>query len=191
MKSKPRRLPILLLAIILLLASIVPACSQPQGIPPQDWTVANETEFLAKCEQSDITFERCRECGDTIVYTHRRMIGDVLVENDFIAFHFHPSTGMFKAKYSHWRDDLPETAPPIDISKEQAEAIGNGTEAQLIYIDPESRMFDCAPINPCWTVYVYEDVYLPEFNKTFTQIVDVVVVDAVTGEIVGHIVTTP
>jgi len=49
MKSKPRRLPILLLGIILLLASIVPACSQPQEIPPQNWTVANETEFLAKC----------------------------------------------------------------------------------------------------------------------------------------------
>ena len=189
MKSKPRRLPILLLGIILLLASIVPACSQPQE-PPQNWTVADETEFLAKCEQSDITFERCRECGDTIVYTHGRMIGDVLVENDFITFHFDLDTGMFEAKDSHWRDDLPETAPPIDISKEQAEAIGNGTEAQLIYIDPESRMFDCAPTNPCWTVYVYEHIYLPELNKTFTQTVDIVVVDAVTGEIVGYMVST-
>jgi hypothetical protein len=35
-------------------------------------------------------------------------------------------------------------------------------------------------------VYIYEEYHSPETNETFTFNVDIVVVDAVTGEILGH-----
>lgn len=73
------------------------------------------------------------------------------------------------------------------ISKEKAMDIGGGTEAYLVNAVPDSPMFSIEPTeNPCWIVSVYQEVYIPELNKTVTWNVDIVVVDAVTGEVLGH-----
>ena len=183
---------ILMSLVIIGLMLILLSCVQPQA-PPQDWVVANETEFLAKCEHCDIQFERYDFGGDTIVYYHSRMIGEAHVEFDSINYQFDKETGNFKKKLAHWRDDLPDTLPEV-ISEEEAMAIGGGTRAYLLYISPESNVFaDVKPVpeNPCWAVSIYEDYYHPEINETATYNVDIIVVDAVTGEILGHGVPIP
>ena len=162
------------------------ACHQQQEIPPQNWTVANETEFLVKCEHYSISFERY-VVNDTIDYYYQRMIGEAIVEKDSIIYQFDKDTGIFKKKIVHWRDDLPDKLPAI-ISEEQAMAIGGGTKASLFYIDPDSSvsLVEPTPTNPCWVVYIYKEYYDPMTNETFTYNSDVIIVDAVTGEILGY-----
>jgi len=178
--------------VLLLAVSFLTACHQQQEIPPQDWVVANEAEFLAKCAHCNLSFEKYDFGGDTVVYYHQRMIGEAIVEFDSINYQFDKDTGKFKKKLAHWRDDLPETLPPI-ISKEEAMAIGGGTRAYLVYYDPESPLSlpNPVPEGPCWAVSIYKEFYYPEYNYTATWNVDVIVVDAVTGEIVGHDIPIP
>jgi hypothetical protein len=186
-KVKMKYKVLMMLAIVALM--LIPlSCVQPQQEePPQDWVVANEAEFLAKCEQYNISFERYDSGGDTIDYYYQRMIGNATVERDSINYQFDKDTGILKKKLVHWRGDLPDTLPPI-ISQEQAMSIGGGTEACLFYISPDSAvsLVKPTPTNPCWVVYIYEDYHDPETNETFTYNSDVIVVDAVTGEILGH-----
>ena len=144
--------------------------------------MVNEEEFPAKCEHCNLSFEKF-EFSDGNVYYYQRMIGNATVLGDFINYQFDEG-GNFKKKLAHWRDDLPDEFPPI-ISEEEAMAIGGGTEAVLVYIDPESSAFanvKPTPSNPCWAVAIYND-------KGWN--IDVVVVDAVTGEILGHGVPVP
>ncbi|MBA7504705.1 hypothetical protein ES706_03359 [subsurface metagenome] len=181
-----------LISLVIVALMLIPlSCIQPQE-PPQDWVVANEAEFLAKCEHCDIAFERYDFGSGTIVYYHGRMIGEARVELDGINYQFNKDTGNFENKIVHWRDDLPDKLPPI-ISKEEAMAIGGGTKAYLLYIDPESSvsLVEPTPMNPCWEVSIYEEYHDPETNETFTYNCDVIVVDAVTGEILGHGVPIP
>ena len=42
------------------------------------------------------------------------------------------------------------------------------------------------PANPVWVVSIWKDYYFEEFGETETWNVNVVVVDAITGEILGH-----
>lgn len=165
------------LAVIALL--FIPLSCQ-QEVLPQDWVVANEAEFLAKCERADMSFDRY-EHGNTIIYFHQRMIGNITVELDFLNYQFDSDTGQFSNSYSHWRDDLPETPPAIIVFEKQAKTIGNGTEARLFYISPESCTFRFAPANPCWAVYRYNEI---GWNTNIT------VVDATTGEKLGQGVPT-
>jgi hypothetical protein len=179
---------VLMSLVVIALLFIPLSCTQPvEQEPPQDWYVCNEAQLLSKCEQSDITFEkRYVEWAGVVSYYYSRMIGDARVMGDFVEYRFDNQTGAFISKRLHWRDDLPDALPEM-ISKEEALAIGGGTEAYLLYIDPESVMFSIEPTeNPCWSVYVYQEWYDPETNKTFTWNVDIVVVDAVTGKILGH-----
>ena len=176
-----------LMSLVIIALMIIPlSCVQPQE-PPQDWVVVNEDEFLEKCEQSDITFEkRYVEWAGVVSYYYSRMIGDARVMGDFVEYRFDNQTGAFISKRLHWRDDLPDALPEV-ISKEEAMAIGGGTKAYLLYIDPESVMFSIEPTeNPCWVVSIFQDVYIPGLNRTDTWNVDIIVVDAVTGEILGH-----
>jgi hypothetical protein len=169
-----------LMSLVIIALMLIPlSCVQPQQKePPQDWIVANETEFLVKCEHYNISFERY-VVNDTIIYLYQRMIGEAIAEKDIINYQFDKDTGIFKKKLVHWRNDLPDKLPPI-ISKEQAMAIGGGTKARLFYIDPDSSvsLVEPTPTNPCWAVYIY--------NETSTYNSDVIIVDAVTGEILGH-----
>lgn len=172
-----------LMPLVIIALMLVPlSCVHPQQ-PPQDWVVANEAEFLAKCEHCNMTFNKATS-GNYTSYYHQRMIGDAYVELDGITYVFNSVTGEFIDKRVHWRDDLPNTLPEV-ISEEEAMTIGGGTKAALVYIDPNSMAFATVkptPKNPCWAVAIYND-------KGWN--VDVVVVDAITGEILGHGVPAP
>jgi len=116
----------------------------------------------------------------------------VLLLNLTKLYIFNKETGEFFDKYVHWRNDLPDELPKI-ISEEEAKAIGGGTKAYLLYIDPESSvsLVEPTPMNPCWEVSIYEEYHDPETNEIFTYNCDVIVVDAVTGEILGHSTPIP
>lgn len=182
------RYKVLMSLVIIALMLIPLSCVQPQEQqePPQDWVVANETEFLNLCEENNITFFERNEHGPYVSYTHLRMIGNASVQSDGIGFRFEKETGELMDKYFHWRDDLPEELPLI-ITKEDAMRIANGTQAFLYYIDPDSPLYSIEQTdNPCWVVRVWEEYYDPESNETYTWNVDVVVIDAVTGQKIGH-----
>ena len=182
-----------LMSLVIIALLLIPlSCVQPQEIPPQNWTVANETEFLAKCEHCNIIFEKSDSSGGYVSYYYAREIDGAVVELDQIVYIFDTETGELFDKYVHWRNDLPDKLPPI-ISEEEAMAIGGGTRAYLLYIDPESSvsLVEPTPTNPCWEVAVYEEFLDPVTNKTVSYNTDIVVVDAVTGEILGHGVPVP
>jgi hypothetical protein len=145
------------------------------------WVTPSEDELLGQYENSDLLFKKTvRE--EWIAYSRWRKIDNVTVELDRRVYIFDRETEELIEKGIHWRDDLPDHLPPI-ISEEEAMDIGGGTEAYLIYIDPDSIMFSIEPTeNPCWAVRIWK--YMPELNDTYNT--DVIVVDAVTGEILGH-----
>jgi len=172
---------ILLILVVIALTLIPLSCTQ-EVVPPQDWDVANETEFLAKCEQCNLSFEKF-EFSDGNVYYHQRIIGSAAVLGDSLNYQF-DKDGSFEKKLVHWRDDLPDKLPEV-ISEDEAMTIGGGNKAFLVYIDPESAVFASVkptPRNPCWAVSVYD-------NEGWNT--DIVVVDATSGEIVGHGVPIP
>ncbi len=162
------------------------------------WVIANEDPLLGKYEKSNRVFERVMFSGsegqDRIIYRHRRMIDNVIVEGDEIVYIFDNSTKELLEKDIHWRDDLPEHLPPV-ISKEEAESIaksvGKGkimnrgpAHTKLLFISPDSCWFKIKPTpkNPCWIVYFADD---EGYN------IDVIIVDAVEGKILGHGVPFP
>ena len=158
----------------------------------------SEDELLGKYARSDRVFERVMFSGsegqDRIIYRHRRMIDNVIVEGDEIVYIFDNSTKELLEKDIHWRDDLPEHLPPV-ISKEEAESIaksvGKGkimnrgpAHTKLLFISPDSCWFKIKPTpkNPCWIVYFADE---NGFNT------DVIIIDAVEGKILGHGVPYP
>jgi len=155
--------------------------------------IASEDELLGRYEKSDRLFIK-KVIGDTIVYRHQRMIDDAIVEGDRIVYQFDKDTKELKKKIIHWRDDLPEHLPPV-ISKEEAELIakteGKGeimntsfAHTHLRYISADSCWFKIKPTpeNPCWVVYFSD-------NKGYN--IDVIIIDAVEGKILGHGVPFP
>jgi hypothetical protein len=71
-------------------------------------------------------------------------------------------------------------------------SIGGGTRAELLYIELGDPIFPSIDTtNLCWAISIYKTEYYPETNETFTYNSDVIVVDAVTGEILGHGVPIP
>jgi len=72
-----------LMPLVVIALMIIPlSCAQPQE-PPQDWVVANETEFLTKCEHCDITFEKYESGGYVSSHLYRKIDG-AIVELDQI-----------------------------------------------------------------------------------------------------------
>jgi len=137
--------------------------------------------LLAQYESSDRQFERY-EIGDKIVYWHQRKIGDAIVELDYINYQFDKYTKQLLKKITHWRTDLPESLPPIAITKEQAISMVNVESAELIFISPESYVFPIkpTPVNPCWVVRSIDGG-----NMTIK------IIDAVTGKTLGFGVPPP
>jgi uncharacterized membrane protein YkoI len=157
----------------------------------------SEDELLGKYEKSDRQFKRT-ELGNRIVYGHHRRIDDVIVEGDRINYQFDKSTKELKKRIIHWRDDLPEHLPPV-ISKEEAESIAIAiakskakgkimdtslAHTRLRYISPDSCWHPIKPTpeNPCWIVYFADD-------KGYN--IDVIIIDAVEGKVLGHGVPFP
>lgn len=148
------------------------------------WVIASEDELLGKYEKSDRIFERTERHG-RIIYNHQRMIDEAIVEKDRRVYVFDNTTKELIYEVIQWRDDLPEHLPPI-ISKEEAESMVEGTimGTNLWFIDPDSWMFPIEPTpkNPCWAVSLADE---NGYN------VDVIIIDAVEGEILGHGVPFP
>ncbi len=145
---------------------------------------AGSDDLLRKYETGDREFRKT-ESGDAIIYWHSRMIDEAIVEKDYIRYEFDKNTKELIEKDVRWRDDLPEHLPPI-ISREQAEAMVEGKIqfSRLLFISPETNVYPVKPTpkNPCWTVRILD-------NSGFIK--DVIIIDAVEGEILGHGVPPP
>ena len=157
------------------------------------WVIASEDPLLGKYEKSDKKFERYED-KEVIVYWHSRKVDNAIVEGDYINYQFDKNTKELIKKTIHWRDDLPEHLPLV-ISKEEAESIakseGKGkimntslAHTKLRYIAPDSCWHPIKPTpeNPCWIVY---------FADREGYNIDVIIVDAVEGKILGHGVPFP
>jgi hypothetical protein len=124
------------------------------------------------------------EIGPRLVYFHQRMIGNAIVEKDYIVYQFDRSTEELLARKSHWRDDLPECLPAGLLSREQAESMVSGEVqfSDLYYISPESDVFplETLPTDPCWVVRSTED------GASVISIID-----ACTGRFLGNGIPPP
>jgi hypothetical protein len=141
------------------------------------------SDLLDKYESGDRIFQEVR-IGDKTVYYHQRMIGDAIVEKDFVVYQFDGNSGKLMAKRTNWRDDLPNHLPRIGVSRDEAESLARGEIqfSKLYYISPESDVFPIspAPANPCWAVMSIESG-----NAQLT------VIDGVTGELLGYGIPPP
>jgi hypothetical protein len=120
------------------LAAVLPAVADS---PPPSAT----PDLLSAYETGDKQFKRY-DIGDKTVYWHQRMVGDAIVEGDYIRYQFDRDSGALLTKKTEWRDGLPAQLPPI-ISREQAGA-GIGREVlytKLYFISPDSFVHPIMP----------------------------------------------
>ncbi len=147
-----------------------PACASARGL-------------LRGLEPAERQFQEY-EIGDKVVYFYQRMLDGAIVEKDFISYQFDSKTGTLLAKKQHWREDLPGHLPEIQVTREQAQAkIGGEIEsARLFILSPQSAVFPIRPVpeNPCWVV-----------RSIDAGQVTLTVIDAVTGDLLGHGVPPP
>jgi parallel beta-helix repeat protein len=122
------------------------------------------------------------EIGDLLVLYQQRYIGDAEVEKDMIIYQFDKTTQGHKNTLKQWRNDLPDTLPPIISMQEALAKVKNPDGARLVYISPESDVFplDPVPTNPCWIVRNMNEGKL-----------ELIVFDAVTGRELGTGITPP
>jgi len=141
--------------------------------------------LLAPYETGKRDFKRT-EIGKKIVYFHQRMVGNAIVEKDFIVYQFDKDTKKLLHKKEHWRDDIPEdptyAAPVVTKKQAEAKAVGDVVFSQLYIISPESDIFPIKPTpnNPCWVVRSIQD------GNTI-----VTIIDAVSGDVLGYGVPPP
>ncbi|UCC23292.1 MAG: right-handed parallel beta-helix repeat-containing protein [Planctomycetota bacterium] len=143
---------------------------------------AVSTELLSAYEADYESFIGV-EISDRIVYFKQRKIGEAIVQGDYILYHFDKYTEELLDLKMEWREDLPGKLPAI-ISMLQAELLVDGEVrfCKLYYICSDSDVvpIDPTPENPCWVVETVKD------GK-----IDVVVIDAVEGKILGHGIPPP
>ncbi|MGC9529203.1 MAG: CARDB domain-containing protein [Candidatus Bipolaricaulaceae bacterium] len=126
--------------------------------------------------------------GRVRVEFSQRMIGEAIVEGDYILRQYDLESGELIKEVVQWRPGLPERLPPV-ITSEQAvaaaEVEGEVGAAQLYYI---ADQFDVHPVyspNPCWVIDI------PAYGARGWETVVSVIVDAVTGEVLGGAVPPP
>ena len=143
---------------------------------------AASNDLLAPYETGEREFKGY-EIGDKIVYFHQRMLNGAIVEKDFINYQFDRDTEELLDKKVHWRKDLPEHVA-IKVTKEHAESMAEGEVqfSKLYIISPESDVYPLEPTpeNPCWVVRSISDGSMI-----------VTIIDAVTGNFLGHGVLPP
>ncbi len=141
-------------------------------------------ELLEEYGEGSRLFEVVEIADKMIVYFHQRMIGDAIVEKDFIVYQFDKYTGDLLERKSHWREGLPDSLPPIMVSSAQSQLMVEGEvqSATLYIISPESDVFPIEPHpeNPCWIVYSVE-----QGNLVIT------IIDAVSGRFLGNGIPPP
>jgi hypothetical protein len=144
--------------------------------------VAKSQTLLADYENNDREFYKL-QIGNVVSYFHQRMIGEAIVERDFLRYQFDVDTGELLEQTIRWRDDLPRTIDPA-VSQADAEALcpGDVQFSSLYFISPDSYVlpFDPAPTDPCWVVRTF-------VGDTPT----ICVIDAMTGDLLGYGVPPP
>ncbi len=142
-----------------------------------------DEKLIDQFETAGIHLEKY-ELGDRIVYFYQRKIGEAIVEFDYINYQFDKTTKQLLKKTIHWRTDLPESLPPLAITKEETASLVNGTFefADLYFISPDSVVLPIkpTPTNPCWVVRSIN-------NGNMT----VIIIDATTGKVLGYGVPPP
>lgn len=141
-------------------------------------------ELIDRYENGERKFEKVEIGEKTIVYFHQRVLGEAIVEKDFIVYRFDAATGELLSKKVHWRKDLPEALPPISVDGNQVQSAAEGEvqSAALYIISPQSDVFpiDPTPVNPCWIVRTLREGRLV-----------IEIVDAVDGVLLGYGVPPP
>jgi hypothetical protein len=124
--------------------------------------------------------------GELRVEFHQRMIGEAIVEGDYIVRQYDLSSGALVKELRHWRSDLPDMLPEV-LPREDAIAMVGGEVlfAQLYFISWESDIFPVRSGNPCWVI---GRVVEREGDAVWLSMP---VIDAVTGESLGNAVPPP
>jgi len=124
--------------------------------------------------------------GDLRVEFHQRMIGEAIVEGDYIVRQYDANTGELTKEGRHWRLDLPEELPRV-IDREEAEAILGGEIVfrQLYYIADGSDIHPVYTRNPCWIIGSVIG------HDGEVEILADGIIDAVSGEFLGYAVPPP
>jgi hypothetical protein len=158
---------------------LIPVAAWSQDV---ETVIASQEPLLRDHENTDREFHKL-QIGDTVSYFHQRMIGEALVERDFIRYQFDVRTGELIDNTVWWRDDLPQSVGPV-IAQAKAESIveGDALRSTLYFISPDSVVFPLTPPpdNPCWVVRSEVGGWLV-----------VSIIDAVTGEDLGRGVPPP
>ena len=123
------------------------------------------------------------EIGDKTIYYQQRMIGNAIVEKDFIVSRFEDGIRQESEKNVTRQGRVPENVTPI-ITKEQAEVMVEGKVlvTKLYIISPDSDVFPLEPTpkNPCWVV-----------RSVLDGDMVITIIDAMTGEHLGYGVPPP
>jgi hypothetical protein len=147
-----------------------------------EMVVASQEPLLRDHENTDREFYKL-QIGDTVSYFHQRMIGEAIVEKDFIRYQFSVSSAELIENTVQWRDDLPQALEPV-ITQEQAESMVEGSVefSALYFISPDSDVFPITPTpkNPCWAVRSLDSGWPV-----------VTVIDAITGANLGYGIPPP
>lgn len=147
---------------------------------PQQLTVES---LVSKLEEKELGFSKTI-AGNRISFFNQRRIGEAVVEKDFINYQFDDKATTLLKKRTHWRTDLPVELPPVNVSREQAVAMAEGTvqSAQLVFISPESDVFPIKPTpeDPCWVVTTSND-----------DVQQITIINAASGNILGYGIPPP
>ncbi len=164
----------------ILMAGPVP-CLWAQQVVASGRVIANQEALLARHEAGNRKFVKLQvafEDHEIASYFHRRKIGEAIVEKDFVRYQFNVDTEELIDHTEQWRGGLPQQIQPV-ITKQQAEDMVDGFVrfSKLYIISPDSDVFriEPTPENPCWVV-----------SSDDGGVINVSVIDAVTGELLGY-----
>jgi hypothetical protein len=120
---------------------------------------------------------------DFLVCYGQRRIGEADVVGDELYYRFDIESGKLLMERIHWREDLPAHLPSLLISRQEAESRVEGKVnfSRLAFLGPDRTPIAGSkpvPHQPCWLV-----------SSTLSGVLEVprvTVINAITGELVGH-----
>ncbi len=178
-----RRLRNLLIALPALSVATCGESGEPPATAPAVVDARLTRHLLGRYEPAAYHEYRGAVVGDQIVFHRPRRIGAARVLGDFTAYHFDARTRRLLQVRRPERPGLPEHLPEV-IARWRAEALAEGEVrfSELVYIQPDSPVFelDPVPVHPCWVVASEVDGFLR-----------LLVVDAVSGIVLGTGVPPP
>jgi len=122
------------------------------GVTPVMGSEGSESEDTLVSQYSDEEFDRYQH-GNITIFFHQRMVGEAIVEGDFLNYRFDSETGELVGKSSNWRENMPSSLPTVISESEALEKAGGGEYAQLYYLSPNSTIYRPAPETPVWVVW--------------------------------------